>query len=153
MMAPACLFYALMFLTCCVIVEGKGDESHPHLFFNPSSQVGADCPNCLPGVELLGMGWDATTGLHRPLRIVEFTFNNDFKFKNPQSGEIFAVPDQANAIPYTHLEAYGPQTNYPAFQLVPICNVVFPDFLCVCVCVCVIVSGNQSTLLRTQLKN
>lgn len=105
MMAPACLFYALMFLTCCVIVEGKGDESHPHLFFNPSSQVGADCPNCLPGVELLGMGWDATTGLHRPLRIVEFTFNNDFKFKNPQSGEIFAVPDQANAIPYTHLEA------------------------------------------------
>lgn len=62
---------------------------------------------CLPGVEVLGMGWDAVHGQTRPLPVVEYTYTQVKKYYNPcNSSAAYLVPDQITVITQTQLNMY-----------------------------------------------
>lgn len=83
-----------LLLLCLVALASSGASSG----FNCN-----DFP-CLPGVEVLGMGWDAVHGQTRPLPVVEYTYTHVKKYYNPcNSSAAYLVPDQITVITQTQL--------------------------------------------------
>mmetsp|Transcript_14293 Transcript_14293/g.19822 ORF Transcript_14293/g.19822 Transcript_14293/m.19822 type:complete len:633 (+) Transcript_14293:2243-4141(+) len=72
----------------------RASDSTTQSCFSPSFKCGTG--NCLPGLDLLGIGLDAVTGRRKIIPVAKFTYVNNNSWTHPLTGQQYIFPDQVS---------------------------------------------------------